>query len=188
MSRNLPVRGGKDIAATLGALGKRIETQAVRSGLVAAANPPLKEAKLLASGWSTRVAAAITKGSSRKNQDGTYSIRIYVDERKPDGFIGFFAEYGVAPHLIARTAAGQGSVAVRKSFDGKGTITARPMKIGDRYVSGILQHPGHAAHPFLRPALDAKGADAVEAFRTKVVAVVEGKTGYNIDAGLDEAA
>jgi hypothetical protein len=188
MSRNFPVTGGKQIAATLTALGKRIETQAIRSGLVAAANPPLEEARRGAADWSARVAAAITKGSSRKNEDGTYSIRIYVDERKPDGYLGYFGEYGVAPHLIARTGAGEGRVAVRKASEGKGKITSRPMKIGDRFVSGIVHHPGHAAHPFMRVALDVRAEDAIKAFRDKIVAVVEGKTGYNLDAGMDDAA
>jgi hypothetical protein len=61
------------------------------------------------------------------------------------------------------------------------------MKIGDEFVSGIISHPGHAAHPFMRPALDAKAQEAIAAFRSKIVAVVEGKTGFNLDA-QDEAA
>ncbi|WP_395391564.1 HK97 gp10 family phage protein [Novosphingobium sp. BL-8A] len=148
----------------------------------------MAEAKLRASSWSPKVAAAITKGSARKNQDGTFSIRIYVDERKPDGYLGFFGEYGVAPHLIARTGAKQGRVAVRKAAEGSGNVTLRPMKIGDRFVSGIIHHPGHAAHPFMRVALDTTVDDAIAAFRTKVVAVIENKTGFNSLAGMDVAA
>lgn len=185
MSRSSPVKGGKAIAATLTALGKRIETQAVRSGLIAAANPPLEEARRRAGQWSPKVAAAITKGSSRKNQDGTFSIRIYVDTRKPDGFLGVLAEYGVAPHLIARTGAGEGRVAIRKASEGKGKIKTKPMTVGDRFVSGIINHPGHAAHPFMRVALDATVSETISAFRGKVVAVVERKTGFNL-AAADE--
>lgn len=186
MSRTSPVRGGKDIAAALTALGKRIETQAVRSGLTAAAAVIRDEARVRAPKQTGKMAKSIKSGSPRRHQDGTFSVsvRLVGDH----AFLGFFHEYGVAPHLIARTSGGEGRVALRKAFDGKGTIKARPMKIGDRYVSGILQHPGHAAHPFLRPALDAKADEAVSAFRNKIVAVVEGKTGYNIDAGADEAA
>ncbi|EJL21897.1 hypothetical protein [Novosphingobium sp. AP12] len=188
MSRNLPVSGAKQIAATLTALGKRIESQAIRSGLVAAANPPMEEARLRAGTWSAQVAAAITKGSSRKNQDGTYSIRIYVDERKPDGFLGYFAEYGVAPHLIARTGARQGRVAIRKAAEGKGKVNTGVLKIGDRFVSGIVRHPGHAAHPFMRVSLDMTAEQAIAAFRDKIVGVVERKTGFNLAAAEDEAA
>lgn len=186
MSRNSPVRGGKEIAATLTALGKRVETQAIRSGLTAAGAVVRDEARVRAPKQSGKMAKSIKTGSPRRNQDGSYSVsvRLVGDH----AYLGFFHEYGVAAHLIARTAGGEGRVAVRKAADGKGTITARPLKIGDRYVSGILQHPGHAAHPFLRPALDAKAEDAVEAFRNKVVAVVEGKTGFNLDAGNEEAA
>lgn len=79
MSRNFPVSGGKAIEAALNAVGKRMATQVIRSGLTAAANPVLAEARLRASDWSPKVAAAITKGSSRKNQDGTFSIRIKAE-------------------------------------------------------------------------------------------------------------
>ena len=188
MSRNSPVSGGRALEAALNAVGKRIATQAIRSGLTAAANPVMAEAKLRASGWSPKVAAAITKGSSRKNQDGTFSIRIYVDERKPDGYLGLFGEYGVAPHLIARTGAKQGRVAVRKAAEGSGSVNLRPMKIGDRFVSGIIHHPGHAAHPFMRVALDTTVDASIAAFRSKVVSVIENKTGFNALAGMDEAA
>src|SRR5690606_15389566 len=138
----------------LSALPKNMETAAYRAGLVAAADPPLQEARLLAQGWSGDVARAIRKGSARKNQDGTFSIRVYVDERKPNGYLGYFGEYGVAAHLIARTGKGEGRVSVRKAAEGSGTVDGRVMKIGDDFVSGVISHPGHAPHPFMRPALD----------------------------------
>jgi len=95
MSRTTPVKGLADLDNFLSALPANMQKQAYRQALTAAADPPLQEARLLASGWSPKVAKAIRKGSPRQNQDGTFSIRIYVDESKPDGFLGFFGEYGV---------------------------------------------------------------------------------------------
>lgn len=183
---NLPIDGLDEILKNLSALGTKIETQVIRSGLTAMANPILEEARLRTR--SNRVRAALKKGSSRKNQDGTFSIRIYVDEGKKGGFLGYFEEYGVRPHLIARTGKGEGRVAIRKASEGTGTVANGVMKIGEDFVSGIIHHPGTAAHPFLRPALDVRAEDAIAAFRTKIIEVVEGKTGFRLDATLDEAA
>ncbi|MBB4858263.1 hypothetical protein HNO88_001582 [Novosphingobium chloroacetimidivorans] len=183
MSRNSPLKGLRDLDKVLATLPKNLQRNAYSAGLRAAADPPLKEARLLASGWSPKVAKAITKGSPRHNQDGTFSIRVYVDERKPDGFLGFFAEYGVKPHLIARTGPGEGKVAIQKAAEGSGKVTLRPMKIGDRFVSGIIHHPGHAAHPFLRTAFDKTVDDAVKAFADRVRGFVEQKTGYAAPVG-----
>ncbi len=70
--------------------------------------------------------------------------------------------------------------------DGKG-ITTGAMRVGDDFVGGIISHPGHAAHPFLRPALDNNVDEIVAAIRSKIVAVVEGKTGFNIEAGIQQS-
>jgi HK97 gp10 family phage protein len=185
MSKAFPVTGGKEIAATLTALGKRIETQAVRSGLTAGAAVIRDEAKLRAPKKAGAMSKSIKTGSPRKNEDGSYSVSVRLVG--PHAFLGFFHEYGVRPHLIASTGKGQGRVAVRKAAEGSGTVDNGTMKIGDEFVSGIISHPGHAAQPFMRPALDAKAQEAIAAFRSKIVAVVEGKTGFNLDA-QDEAA
>lgn len=178
MSSAPALKGAAELDKFLSALPKNMQKQAYRQALTAAATPILKDARARAQGWSPKVAKAITKGSSRQNQDGTFSIRIYVNDKKPDGFLGVFAEYGVAPHLIARTGAGEGRVAVRKAAQGTGTVQNGVMKIGNRFVSGIIQHPGHAAHPFLLPALDAKTNESVQAFGARIRAFLENKTGF----------
>lgn len=178
MSPNMPVKGVAELDRFLSALPKNMQKQAYRQALTAAADPPLQRARSLASSWSPKVAKAITKGSPRQNQDGTFSIRVYVDEKKPDGFLGYFGEYGVKPHLIARTGPGEGKVAIRKAAEGSGKVNLRPMKIGNRFISGIVHHPGHRAHPFMRPALDVEAAAALEAFATRIRAFLEKKTGF----------
>lgn len=209
MSRAFPVTGGKQIADTLTALGKRIESQAVRAGLTAAGSVIRDEARLRAPKKSGKMAKAIKTGSPRKDQGGNYSISVRLIGEH--AFLGMFHEFGVKPHLIT---AGDSPLSVRalNKRAAKGGIEKRDnglVKIGGysardytnkagevtgsliinkHFVGYAVFHPGHAAQPFLRPALDAKAEEAVSAFRAKVVAVVEGKTGFNLDAGLDEAA
>ncbi|MGH6746589.1 HK97-gp10 family putative phage morphogenesis protein [Novosphingobium sp.] len=183
MSRNSPVKGLAQLDAFLSAFPKRMQKQAIRQALTAAAAPVRDEARVRAPKKSGRMAKAIKTGSPRQNQDGTFSVSIRLVG--DNAYLGTFFEFGVAAHLIARTGAGQGKVAIRKAAEGKGKISTKPMKVGDRYVSGIIHHPGFAAHPFLRPALDAKADEAVQAYATKIRAFIEGKTGYV--APVDEA-
>lgn len=184
------VRGLKELNGFLAAFPKKLQNGAYRSGIRAAGNVIKEEAKLRAPKRTGKMARAITTGSPRVNQDGTVSVRVYVDERKPNGFLGYFHEYGVSPHLIASTGKGEGQVAVRAASEGRGTVSNGVLKIGEDFVSGIISHPGHVANPFMRPALDAKYREAVEAFRDQIIKYVEGKTGFDAGAaiGLDEAA
>lgn len=200
MSRAFPVSGLKEVMANLSALGKRIETQAVRSGLTAAAEPILREAKLLT--WNNDVEAALTKGSPRRNEDGTFSIRVYVDPNKPGAYLALFEEYGTKPHfisagdidnlsprLLTRKARNEGvSQPISRFRDGSVHKQAGVLLIGDNYVTHGVMHPGARAHPFMRVSLDVRAEDAVQAFRAKVIEVVEKKTGFRLDGGLAEAA
>jgi len=175
MSKSFPVSGLKELDAYLSAFPKDIQKGAVRSGLRQAANQIAAEAKMRAKG---RIPSAITVGSARQNEDGTFSIRVYVDERKYyDAFTAYFQEFGVRPHLIASTGKGEGRVAVRKANAGQGTVQNGVMKIGDDFVSGIISHPGHAAQPFMRPALDYRAKQAIEAFADQVQIYLHAKTG-----------
>jgi HK97 gp10 family phage protein len=186
-SRDIEMRGTADVLKTLQRLGQRIETGAIRAGLTASAAIIRDEAKMRAPKRTGKLARAIRSGSARKNQDGTFSIRVYVDERRSGGFVGYFVEYGVKPHLIARKASKQGPATLKAKVS-QGEKVGGVMKIGDRFVSGVISHPGHAARPFLRPALDIKANEAVKAFRDRIAAYVEGKTGFDMNAGLAEAA
>ncbi len=110
MSQAKPLKGLNQVISTLTSLGKRIETQAIRSGMTAGAAIVREDARQRAPKETGQMAKAIVSGSPNKREDGTIAVRVYVDERKPDGFLGFFHEYGVASHLIASTGAGQGRV------------------------------------------------------------------------------
>lgn len=184
MSKEFPVTGLKELDAYLSALPKNMQTGAYRAGLTAAAAVIRDEARMRAPKRTGAFSKSIRSGSARKNADGTFSIT--VGPRGKRGFLGVFHEYGVRPHYIARTGKGEGRVAIRNAKDGKGTIKGGAMKIGDEFVSGIILHPGFAPQPFLRPALDIKADEAVQAFAARIREYIEGKTGFS--APFDEAA
>jgi HK97 gp10 family phage protein len=171
MSRDFPVTGLADVLDRLSQIGGSLETQAIKSGLTAGAAIVRDEARRNVPRKSGKLAKAIVSGSPRKLQDGNYSIT------NDHAFIGLFLEFGAAAHMIGRKS-------------GKGVIGGSTvLKVGDRFVSGPVQHPGIAPRPFMRPALDTKAEEVIQAFRAKIIAVVEGKTGFTLDAPiLDEAA
>jgi len=189
MSRDFPVKGLVDLDKFLSALPANMQKAAYRQGLTAAAAVIRDEARVLASGFSGKVAKAIKSGNPRQNQDGSFSIRVYVDEKMPDGYLGLFAEYGVRPHTITlqRDSTGKAgkNAAARAAAGGK---LPKAFRIGDRYVSGPISHPGHSAHPFLIPTLDLKSEEAVAALGTKIAAYLENKTGFAAPVDLAEAA
>lgn len=185
MSKQFPVSGLRELDRFLSALPKNMQKGAYRAGLTAAAAVVRDEARQRAPKDSGKMAASIKSGSARQNEDGSFSITVGPRD-KEHAFLGMFHEFGVQPHYIASTGKGQGRVAVRKAAAGNGTVDTKVMKIGDDFVSGIVLHPGHIARPFMRPALDIKADEAVQAFAARIRAYLEDKTGFA--APVDEAA
>lgn len=183
------VKGLKDVLATLEALPQRLQTQAIRSGLTAAAAVVRDEARLRAPKRTGKMARSIRSGSPRRQQDGNFSISVSL--KGDHAFLGFFHEYGVSPHFIKPGDSGKSAkllTRAAKRGDVTGDVSTRKLKIGNQFISGTVMHPGHGARPFLRPALDTKAQEAILAFRDKIIAVVEKKTGYNMAVTFDEAA
>ena len=191
MTSQFPVKGLKELDAYLSAFPAKMQKQAYRSALVAAAAPIRDEARLLAPKQTGAMAKSIKTGSARQNQDGTFSVSIRLDG--PHSFLGVMHEYGVRPHFIVAGDSGKSAkLLTRAGRDGidiamrKNDEQAEVLVINGNYITGAIQHPGHRAHPFMRPALDAKADEAVKAFAGKIRAFMEGKTGFV--APLDEAA
>lgn len=194
MSRDFPVKGLAELDRFLAVLPGNMEKQAYRSGLTAAAAPIRDEARLRAPKESGKMAKAIKTGSPRQNEDGTFSVFIRLDGEH--SFLGLFHEYGVSPHFIAAGDSGLSPRLLTRRGKGGIDVVARRqgddapevLKIGNAFVTGGVQHPGHAAHPFMRPALDAKADAAVKAFGDRIRAYLEGKTGFAAPIDTDEAA
>lgn len=202
MSRDFPVTGLAETLRALDLLPDRLRTNGVRQMLSAMADPIIEEARLRVPRKSGKLAKAIRKGSPRKDEDGTFRIRIYVDERRENGFLGYFLENGVRPHWIKVPDAELAQVPQGRRRQSRATkmknlntgIRAGSLVINGNFVGPYVFHPGIARHPFLVPALDVRADDAIAAGGVKLKAFLEGvktRTGYDALAGaasLDEAA
>lgn len=129
-------QGIPEVNQALDALGKRIGGRFLRAVLTKAARPLVVAAKRNASnadvtGDTTKSIGVIRARVSEKNA----SVQVGPRRGKPyKGHTAHLQEYGTAPH----------------------TITAKPGKFlatpfGPRKT---VQHPGAAAQPFMRPAVD----------------------------------
>lgn len=189
MSKDYPVSGLADLDRYLSAFPMNLQKGGYRAGLTAAAKPIRDEARLRAKKKSGKMARAIKTGSARQNQDGTFSISVSL--KGEHAFIGFFQEYGVRPHFIQSGDSGLSpKLLTKKARAGgvTGDVDRQVLKIGDNYISGEVFHPGHAAHPFMLPALDTKAEEAINAFAVRIRAFIEGKSGFAAPMDMDEAA
>lgn len=194
MADPFPVKGLKQLDDYLSHFPRNMQKQAYRQALTAAGRVIADEAKLLAPKASGKLAKSIGLSSSRQNQDGSFSIKVRArGPGEPGGnnhaFLALFHEYGVGPHFIAAGDSGMSARALTKAAmrgDVVGDVETQALKIGDNFITGSVMHPGHSAHPFMRPALENKAQEAVKAFAAKIQAYIEGKTGFT--APISEAA
>lgn len=182
MSRQFPVKGLKQLDAYLSHFPMNMQKNALRGALRAAAKPIRDEARLRAPKKTGAMAKSIKTSSPRQMPDGRF--RVTVTLKGPHAFLGLFHEYGVRPHYI--TAEGQALSARKLTQKARRDGDPDTLKINGEYVSGAVFHPGHIARPFMRPALDVKADDAVNAFAVKIQDYIEKQTGFT--APIDEAA
>jgi HK97 gp10 family phage protein len=130
-------KGGRELAAFLDALPKRLAKGALRSALRAGANVVRDEARRIVPVHEGRLRASLKVGT-RAGADGMVSATV-----RTRMFYARFVEFGTAAHEIAAE------------------------KGGSLFIGGIfrelVKHPGAKAKPFMRPAIDAKAAEAVRA-------------------------
>lgn len=112
---------------------------------------------------SDRVAAAIVV-KARPVSDST--IRVVVTVKRGFAYsLGVWLEYGTAPHFIAAL----GGVGARKlntklrAANGKLSLV-----IGGQPVGPEVFHTGSRPFPFLRPALDLRQGDAIQAAQSYI--------------------
>lgn len=177
MSNLINISGGKQLAEFLNQLPLKIERNIMRSALRAGASVIAKEAK---------INAPIKSGNLKKSiRTGSNTRRGYVEayiaaggRRSKDGklkkgaFYAQFIEYGTATHFI------------KPKNKKKLSFVA---KDGTNVNTFSVNHPGIQAKPFMRPALDSKGAQAVSAVTEKIRARLT-KQGINTPAfeGMDD--
>jgi len=159
------LKGGPELLQLLDQLPKNLERNVIRGGLRAGAKVIQQQAKANVPVKTGQLKRAIGIGT---RTDGA-KLSSYVKLRGKGSYLGLFIEYGVAPHLISVTEA---DVPVRQTRHGPRKVSISTMnkmlkrgslKIGENFVGPVIMHPGHAAKPFLRPALDQKAEEAVTA-------------------------
>lgn len=176
------LKGGKELSAFLAAFPKKLQDGAVRSALTAAAKPIRDQARALAPRQTGELARSIKTGSPKVNSDGTVSIKVRTDPKNNNhAFLGLFFEYGTAPHFISPGDSGKSVRLLNRAAlrDGANSdVASGKMRVGNLWVTGAVMHPGMAARPFMRPALDMKANEAINAFGARVQSYLSGKTGF----------
>ncbi len=175
----MKLKGGSELSAFLDALPKQLVSNAVRSALTAAAKPIRDQARANVPRKTGKLARSIKTSSPRVNQDGTVSVKVHL--RGEHSFLGPWVEYGTGPHVIK---AGDSKISARlmtrqAKRDGS-SKKAGNLVIGNNVISGAVMHPGVPARPFLRPALDTRTEDAVNAFGQRMQTYLQGKLGVTL--------
>jgi HK97 gp10 family phage protein len=181
------LKGLSELQTMLQTLPVKMEKNILRGGLRAAARVVQKEAQARIPRKSGLTARSLKLTTNTKN--GTVTAK--VKAKGKHAFIAPFIEYGTAAHMI--TAAGYAGSKFTFSGGkqaGIRTVNRRikdgSLKIGDKFVGAFVMHPGTTPHPFLRPALDMKAGEAVEAMGNYIRARLT-KEGLNAPAvGLVE--
>lgn len=139
------VKGLAELERALDALPARMEKNVARGALRAGGAVFREEARRLAPVKSGALQKSIRVVSARMRQ-GMLRLNIVAGRSgKDQPWYAKLVEFGTPPHKI--TAAFGSALA-----------------IAGKLVASV-QHPGAAPKPFMRPAFDTKGKEAVEAFR-----------------------
>lgn len=142
------IDGLSDIERALDELPPKIEKNVLRGGLRAASKLIASDAKGRVHTRSGLLARSIRFGVTRTAE----GLMGYIRAGYVGGIRGFrvwwahMVEHGTMAHIIRAT---RGKALILGGHGGK------PVK--------EVQHPGARAHPFMRPALDERARDAVEA-------------------------
>lgn len=152
----MPQVTGRDaVKRYIASIPPAMRDKVLRGAAKAAANVVAEEAK--ARSISPEVSEAIV---IRSKLDGDRIIvRITVKGRWPTA-VGTWLEWGTDPHFISVDDSQRGGMSVGRinELHREGSLV-----IGGKFVGKTVHHPGARAHPFLRPALDIKEAEAIKA-------------------------
>ncbi len=132
-----------------------LETKVLRGAARAGGQVIADEAKLRANSEPVREGVIIRT----KSEDGRVVVRISVREGWARS-LGIWAEYGTDPHFISVDASQSEGKSVRRINE---QAKEGSLIIGGKFVGTTVLHPGARPHPFLRPALDNKQAEAIAA-------------------------
>jgi HK97 gp10 family phage protein len=148
---NVTITGAKELAKMLNELPIKLERNIMRAALRAGAKVIADEAKQQVSVVSGELKRSIRTSSNSKK--GVVEANAVVG-RKKQGWYATFVEFGTAAHPIT---AGKNAKRLRfRLADGK-------------WFTGVsVNHTGARAKPFMRPAFDIKGQEAVQTVTNRI--------------------
>ena len=157
------VRGRDAVKRYIAETRSALETKVLRGAARAAGNVIAEEAKHRS--ISTEVDLAIKVAT--RAEEGRVVARVQV--KGPGAYLAPWLEYGTDPHFISVDDSQREGRSVKKinSLTKKGSLM-----IGASFVGATVWHPGARPHPFLRPALDAKEREAIQAAQNYINARV----------------
>ncbi|WP_243395566.1 HK97 gp10 family phage protein [Sphingomonas oleivorans] len=148
------VRGKREVRSFIAKLPEELANRVLRGAARAAANVVADEAKDRS--ISDEVSAAIKVATQREAD----RIIAKVQVKGLGAYIAPWLEYGTDPHFISVDDSQRAGMSVGRvnRLAKEGSLV-----INGQFVGSTVWHPGAQRHPFLRPALDIKEAEAVTA-------------------------
>ncbi|NYT43107.1 HK97 gp10 family phage protein [Sphingomonas sp. R-74633] len=170
------VRGKAEVKRFLAQLPRELEEKVLRGAAKAAATVVAEEAK--ARVISAAVAGSIKVATSR--QDGRLIAK--VQSKGKGSYLAPWLEWGTDPHFIsvAEDQREGRSIGRINKLHKAGSLV-----INGQFVGDTVFHPGARPHPFMRPALDTKEADAIAAAQSYINARIT-RTGIVGGAGPED--
>lgn len=159
------MRGGPELDALLRQLPEKLQTNVLRGAARAGARVIAKEAKVRVPKATGLTAKSIKVDTSTRNG----VVKATIRTRGRHSYLAPFLEYGVAGHFISIAEADTPTTETRRgprkvSIGQVNKMAKRgSLVISQHFVGPVVQHPGVRAHPFFRPALDAKAKEAINA-------------------------
>lgn len=183
------VKGLKELSQVMSQLPDKLANNVMRNAMAAGARVIRNEAKRL---------VPVDQGALKKSFDVSSRADkgIVTAKVKALDFKAVWIEYGTAAHWIRIEESEKPTKVTRR---GRRKISMRTinkmaksgsLRIGEHFVGASVAHPGSAAHPFMRPALDAKAMEAVIAvgnYMKKRLATKHGLDTSDISVEADDA-
>lgn len=148
-TRDQIIGGGEALDDLLKTLAPKLQKNITRTALRAGAAVLLAEAKRNVPVDSGNLSRTLRISTRNKGGEVSASVKAGGKHKGADAFYAHMVEFGTRPHKIMPKE--QGGV---MQF---GTVRTRS-----------VDHPGINARPFMRPAVDAKFVEAVNAVREKI--------------------
>jgi HK97 gp10 family phage protein len=142
------ISGGEEIARALEGFAANVERNILRGGLRAGAQVILEEAKARVPQDTGALRDSLSVRTGAKGGKVFALVRAGRSKKKDDPWYAHLVEYGVKRHVI---------------IAGGGTKKGKALAAGARILGEKVDHPGAPAKPFMRPALDAKAGEAIDA-------------------------